>query len=67
MKNLCDLDAVEARRLIGVKDISPTELLNSCIERIESVNGAVNAIVTENFDHARKCAIVKVIIKLFSK
>ena len=53
MKKLCDLEAVEARRLIGIKEISPVELLESCIERTESVNDAVNAIVTTNYKNAR--------------
>ena len=53
MKKLCDLEAVEARRLIGLKEISPVELLESCIDRVEAVNGAVNAIVTTNYKEAR--------------
>ena len=32
---LCDLTATEARRLIGTKEISPVELLESCIARVE--------------------------------
>ena len=44
MSELCDLTAVELRRLIGAKQISPVELLASCRARIERVNGAVNAV-----------------------
>ncbi len=58
MRALCELDAVEARRLIGSKEIAPTELLESCIERIESINCAVNAIVTSDYKDARKRAKV---------
>ena len=54
MSNLCDKTAVELRRLIGCKDISPVELLESCITRIEAADGAVNAVVTRAFDRARK-------------
>ena len=36
----CDLSAVEARRLIGRKALSPVELLESCLRRIEAVNPA---------------------------
>jgi amidase len=53
MTNPCDLTAVEARRLIGERKLSPVELLESCIERTEAVNPAVNAIVTKAYDLAR--------------
>ncbi len=33
MTELCDLDAVELRRRVGSKDISPVELLESCLAR----------------------------------
>jgi Asp-tRNA(Asn)/Glu-tRNA(Gln) amidotransferase A subunit family amidase len=32
---LCALSAVEARRRIGTKELSPVELLEACIARIE--------------------------------
>ena len=41
----CDLNAVDARRLIGRKRLSPVELLESCIARIEMVNPTINAVV----------------------
>ena len=53
MTELCDLSAVEARRLIGRKALSPVELTAACIARIESVDGSVNAMVTRCFDRAR--------------
>lgn len=53
MTKPCDLTATEARRLIGEQKLSPVELLESCIERIEEVNPAVNAIVTKAYDLAR--------------
>jgi Asp-tRNA(Asn)/Glu-tRNA(Gln) amidotransferase A subunit family amidase len=52
----CDLPAVEARRLIGRKALSPVELLESCLGRIEAVNGAVNAFVALDTDRARAAA-----------
>ena len=52
----CDLTAIEARRLIGQKKLAPTELLASCIARIESVDHAVNAMVARDFDRARTAA-----------
>ncbi|HEX2943990.1 MAG TPA: amidase family protein, partial [Rhodopila sp.] len=53
----CDLTAVEARRLIGAKALAPTELLESCIARIEAIDPAVNAMVARDFDRARDAAI----------
>ena len=52
----CDLTAVEARRLIGAKALSPSELLASCIERIEAVDPAVNAMVARDFERAKATA-----------
>lgn len=52
----CDLSAVEARRLIGAKQLSPIELMRSCIRRIEDVDHAVNAVVTRDFDTALETA-----------
>lgn len=54
MTELCDLDALEARRLIGSKQISPVELLESCIARIEAVDPALNAMVTRCFERGRE-------------
>jgi amidase len=56
MADACDLSAVEARRLIGLKRLSPSELLESCLARIESTNGAVNAFVAIDADAARRQA-----------
>jgi Asp-tRNA(Asn)/Glu-tRNA(Gln) amidotransferase A subunit family amidase len=56
MSDPCDLPAVEARRLIGTKQLSPSELLESCIDRIETVDHAVNAMVARDFDRARATA-----------
>ena len=53
MTELCDLSAVELRRRIGNKDLSPVELLDSCISRIEAVDGTLNAMVTKCFDRAQ--------------
>jgi Asp-tRNA(Asn)/Glu-tRNA(Gln) amidotransferase A subunit family amidase len=53
----CELSAVEARRLIGQKRLSASELLQSCIARIEAVDHAVNAMPARDFDRA--CAAAK--------
>ena len=52
MTELCDLSALELRRLIGAKRISPVELLASCRARTERINGAVNAFVATCWDRA---------------
>lgn len=52
MSEPCDMPAVEARRLIAEKLLSPVELVESCIDRIERVNGTVNAVVATDFDDA---------------
>ncbi len=44
MTEPCDLSAVEARRMIGARQLSPVELLASCRARIDAVNHAVKAV-----------------------
>jgi amidase len=46
--------AVELRRRIGSKEISPVELLEICIERIAHINPAVNAVTATCYERARK-------------
>ena len=53
MTEACELSAIEARKLIGEKRISPVELLDSCIRRIEAVNPAINAFVATCYERAR--------------
>ncbi len=53
LTELCDLDAVELRRLIGTKKASPVEALESCVARIEAVNPALNAMVALDLERAR--------------
>jgi amidase len=53
MSNLVEKSAVELRRLIGAKAISPVELLDACIERIERINPFVNAVTATCFERAR--------------
>ncbi len=48
MAEPCDLTAVEARRLIGARALSPVDLVDCCIRRIEHWNPHVNAVVTTN-------------------
>ncbi|KQW54131.1 amidase [Variovorax sp. Root411] len=50
---LVEKSAVELRRLIGSKAVSPVELLEACIGRIERVNPFVNAVTATCFERAR--------------
>jgi Asp-tRNA(Asn)/Glu-tRNA(Gln) amidotransferase A subunit family amidase len=52
--DLLALSAVELRRRIGTKEISPVELLAACIERIAKFNPAVNAITATCYERARQ-------------
>jgi amidase len=45
--------AVELRRLIAARQLSPVELLEACIARIEAVNPFVNAITATCYERAR--------------
>jgi Asp-tRNA(Asn)/Glu-tRNA(Gln) amidotransferase A subunit family amidase len=50
---LTALSAVEQRRLIGAREISPVELLEAHIGRIERLNPYVNAVTATCFERAR--------------
>lgn len=53
MTEPCDLTAVEARSRIRDGSLKVSELLESCIQRIEARNPEVNAVVATCFDTAR--------------
>ena len=57
MNELLALSAVDLRRGIGTKEISPVEILEAAIARIEAFNPAVNAIAATDFERARKLAV----------
>lgn len=50
---LLALSAVELRRLIGIKRISPVELLEASIQRILDLNPGINAITATCFERSR--------------
>ncbi|KEZ65618.1 amidase, partial [Pseudomonas amygdali pv. tabaci str. ATCC 11528] len=50
--------ATELRALIGNKQISPVELLDACIERIETLNPKINAFAATCFKRARDEALL---------
>jgi len=53
----CDLTAVEARQAILDKALSPVELVDSCLERIEELNPTLNAVVTVAKESAQEEAL----------
>ena len=55
-QDLPQYSAIELRRMIGARQISPVELMDSCIARIEALNPAINAICATDFDRARDAA-----------
>ncbi|MGH8618902.1 MAG: amidase [Burkholderiales bacterium] len=51
---LTALSAVELRRRMGARELSPVELLEACIARIERLNPGVNAIAATAYVRARQ-------------
>ncbi|MFX7621112.1 amidase family protein, partial [Acinetobacter baumannii] len=51
---LVEKTAVELRQLIGSKQVSPVELLDACIARIEDLNPHINSVTATCFERARK-------------
>ena len=54
--DLANLDATEQAELIRRKEVSPLELVNAAITRIEELNPKLNAVITPLFDKARSQA-----------
>src|SRR3954454_9936301 len=54
--DLCATPAVELARLIRARELSAAELLAAVLARIESVNPAINAIVTLAAEQAQAAA-----------
>jgi len=50
------MDATDQAALVASGDISPSELLEAAIERIERIDPGINAVVIRWFDHARETA-----------
>lgn len=54
--SLVEHSAVELRALIQSRQISPVELLDDCIARMQALNPAVNALCASDFERARIAA-----------
>src|SRR5216117_3459214 len=55
--DLPDLPATELRRLVAGREVSPVEVVQACLARVERYNGSINAVVTLNeraLDDARE-------------
>lgn len=48
MTDLPDLSATELARLVATREVSPVEVVDACLERIERLNPTLNAVVTLN-------------------
>ena len=53
---LAFLDATAQAELVRKKEVTPTELVEATIERIERLNPELNAVVTPMYDLAREAA-----------
>ncbi|CAM4134194.1 amidase [Palleronia rufa] len=56
MTDPCDVDATEARRMIGAKALSPVELVKGCLARIEAVDRPLNGVVAIDSEAALSAA-----------
>jgi amidase len=56
MSDPTDLDALGQAELVRRGEVEPVELLDRAIERLERVNGALNAVVTRMYEQAREAA-----------
>ena len=54
MDGLAKLDATAQAELVAREEVTPSELVDAAIERIEKVNPEVNAVVTTFYDKARE-------------
>ena len=53
---LAFIDATSQAELVRKKEVKPIELVDAAIERIQSTNSQLNAVVTPMFDQARAAA-----------
>ena len=56
MKELAFLDATAQAELVRTKELSPLELVDRAIARIESLNPKLNAVISTRFEDARAAA-----------
>lgn len=54
---LCYLSAVELGRLIGAKKVSPVEVVQAHLERIEATEPVLNSFITRHENRDRKSVV----------
>ncbi len=54
---LSTMDATAQAELVRRRELSPLELVDAAIARIERINPAINAVITPLFEDARKAAV----------
>jgi amidase len=54
MNDPTELDALGQAELVRRGEVEPVELLDRAIERLDRVNGALNAVVTPMYEQARE-------------
>lgn len=54
MEDLLHKGAFELARMIKRKEVSPVEVIDTHIRRIEAVNSTINAVITRRFEEARQ-------------
>ena len=57
VSDVTELDATAQAELVASGDASPAELVDAAIARVERTNGALNAVIHERFDRARRDAL----------
>ena len=57
MDELAFLDATAQAELVRRKEVTPVEMVDAAIERIERVNPELNAVITPLFERAREAAV----------
>ena len=53
MKEIYELDATSQAELVKRGEISPLELVDAAIARVEEINPKINAVIHKHFDRAR--------------
>ena len=57
ISDFSDYDGLGLAGLVTKGDVSPVELVDAAIARIEKHNGVLNAVVHKAYDEARKVAV----------
>ena len=57
VNELSTMDATAQAELVRRRELTPLELVDAAIARIERVNPAINAVITPLFEEARAAAV----------